>query len=97
MKSNDLKNQKPQTGADEQVQKKKMRRRVITGTIIVVIIIIILLLLRSCGGPAAAPEETPGQGITWDADSEEGGLNHRSEEEIQEELNRKVAEGMINI
>lgn len=97
MKSNDLKNQKPQTGADEQVQKKKMRRRVITGTIIVIIIIIILLLLRSCGGPTAAPEETPSQGITWDADSEEGGLNHRSEEEIQEELNRKVAEGMINI
>lgn len=36
-------------------------------------------------------------GLEMDANSEEGGLVYRSQEEIQEELNRKVAEGMINI
>lgn len=36
-------------------------------------------------------------GLQMDENSEEGGLVQRSQEEIQEELNRKVAEGMINI
>ena len=36
-------------------------------------------------------------GLEMDENSEEGGLVYRSQEEIQEELNRKVAEGMINI
>ena len=36
-------------------------------------------------------------GMVWDTNAEEGGLNGRSEEEIQAELNKKVEEGMINI
>lgn len=36
-------------------------------------------------------------GMQWDTNAEEGGLNGRSEEEIQAELNKKVEEGMINI
>ena len=36
-------------------------------------------------------------GIVWDSNAEEGGLAHRSEEEIRAELNEKVAQGMINI
>jgi hypothetical protein len=38
-----------------------------------------------------------GSAIDWDANAEEGGLNQRTQEEIQEELNRKVEEGMIRI
>ena len=36
-------------------------------------------------------------GLEMDANSEEGGLVYRSQEEIQAELNQKVREGMINI
>ena len=36
--------------------------------------------------PASSP------GIVWDANAEEGGLAHRSEEEIRAELNEKVAQ-----
>ncbi len=61
---------------------------------IAVIVIIILLLLRSCGkgeGPNLPLFDlTPDQNVS-DIDSE------RSQEEILDELNKKVAEGMINI
>ena len=44
------------------------------------------------------PEQLPASAtLEIDADSEEGGLVYRSKEEIQEELNQKVQEGMINI
>ena len=36
-------------------------------------------------------------GLVMDANATEGGLVYHSKEEIQAELNRKVAEGMINI
>ena len=38
-----------------------------------------------------------GNGLVMDTNAEEGGLEYASPEEIQEELNRKVEEGMINI
>ena len=63
-------------------------------------IIVILLLLRCCGSGESIgidDESVPLGGIEWDADAEEGGLTQRSEEEIQAELNKKVAQGMINI
>ena len=41
--------------------------------------------------------EDPSTGMVWDTNAEEGGLEERSEEEIQAELNKKVEEGMINI
>ena len=36
-------------------------------------------------------------GMVWDTNAEEGGLNQKSDEEIQAELNEKVEQGMINI
>ena len=40
---------------------------------------------------------SPPIGIQMDENAQEGGLTLKSKEEIQEELNRKVEEGMINI
>ena len=67
---------------------------------VILVIIVILLLLRCCGSGESIgidDESVPLGGIEWDADAEEGGLTQRSEEEIQAELNKKVAQGMINI
>ena len=47
------------------------------------------------GGQAG--QVTPAWDLTEDTGSQEGGIKTRSQEEIQEELNRKVEEGMINI
>lgn len=60
---------------------------------IIVIIIILLLLLRSCGGQ---PVKNNPFDLTPDAnaaDQAEG----KSQEEIEAELNKKIADGMINI
>lgn len=62
----------------------------------IILIIVILLLLRACG-PNVMQNLPNIPGITWDKDAEEGGLTTKSKEEIQAELNAKVAEGMINI
>ena len=66
---------------------------------VILVIIVILLLLRCCGTESIGidDESVPLGGIEWDADAEEGELTLRSEEEIQAELNKKVAQGMINI
>lgn len=47
--------------------------------------------------PEESPMGTPSTGIQMDENAQEGGLTLKSKEEIQEELNRKVEEGMINI
>lgn len=47
--------------------------------------------------PEESPMGTPPTGIQMDENVQEGGLTLKSKEEIQEELNRKVEEGMINI
>ena len=67
---------------------------------VILVIIVIMLLLRCCGNGESigiADESVPLGGIEWDADAEEGELTQQSEEEIQAELNKKVAQGMINI
>lgn len=65
-----------------------------------------LFALPGCG-PAETtiesdPEQLPAEtaaiwDLTEDEGSQEGGIKSRSQEEIQEELNQKVEEGMINI
>lgn len=66
-------------------------------------IIIIIALLLGGGGAYysfrhhSADDGSASNGMVWDTNAEEGGLNGRSEEEIQAELNKKVEEGMINI
>ncbi len=47
--------------------------------------------------PKESPSGSPPIGIQMDENAQEGGLTLKSKDEIQEELNRKVEEGMINI
>lgn len=58
-----------------------------------------LFSLTGCNKNAAGEDGQTGFGwdLTEDTGSQEGGIKTRSQEEIQEELNRKVEEGMINI
>lgn len=73
---------------------KKGRSPAIMIGAVVVIAVICLFAFKSCQAEDAVDQPT---GIQWDQNAEEGGLTYRSEEEIQEELNQKVEEGMINI
>lgn len=76
-----------------------------TGIFVVVIVvmamIICFLLMRSC---SVSDGETGGGGnsnpifdIIWDDNAEEGEREQRDPQEVQDELNRLVEEGMINI
>ena len=85
-------------------QKNNTVRNIIIGVAAVVAAVIIALLcFRSCSKEPVAAVDQPAEtaaaagGLEMDANAEEGGLVYRSKEEIQEELNRKVEEGMINI
>ena len=71
----------------------------VSGALLLIVVLVILLLMRSCSAwDADMPFERLANGtLEMDANAEEGGLTYRSQEEIQEELNRKVEEGMINI
>lgn len=72
----------------------------LTGFIVILIIVILILLLR---GPVViyrdriVQDDPAHADILWETSAEEGGLETRDPEEIKEELNRKVEEGMINI
>lgn len=59
----------------------------------------LLFFLAGCHKNEAGEERQSGSGwdLTEDTGSQEGGIKTRSQEEIREELNRKVEEGMINI
>jgi hypothetical protein len=79
-----------------QTENKKKKKRVITIICLVILIILLLLLLRRCGTQEAV--ETVGNvGLEYDKDATEGGWDERDEQEIIDELNRKVEEGYINI
>ena len=82
-----------QTEEKNQAQNKKTNRkkRITVLAIIILAVIIILLLLRSCG---LSNEDNP---FIIDENAVAGDVKKRSQEEIQKELNEKVAEGMINI
>ena len=62
-----------------------------------IVLAVIAFLIFRPNPTSAGPDDAPASGIVWDANAEEGGLTQRSVEEVQEELNRKVEEGMINI
>lgn len=74
---------------------KWLRIAAIAAAVIVLAVIAFFIFRPKHTTPNAG--ETPSGGIVWDADAEEGGLTQRSAEEVREELNRKVEEGMINI
>ena len=86
-------------GQEDNDRTSRRRRLVFLGITIAVIIIILILLLSRCGTDQKEPiiaEITQPPGFSMI----EGNLNaaqSRSKEEIQNELRRKVEEGMMNI
>lgn len=86
-------NKTPSTEPSE-TQKKSNKKKIIAAIAIIAVLI---------GGISAycimknRSDDGNSSGMVWDTNAEEGGLNGRSEEEIQAELNKKVEEGMINI
>jgi hypothetical protein len=79
-----------------QDDKKKKKKRVITILCLVLIILLLLFLLRSC--TTQKNFETSGNaGLMYDKDATEGGWDEKDQQEIIDELNKKVEEGYINI
>lgn len=77
-----------------ETQKKSNKKKIIA--IIAIIAVMIGGISAYCVTKNRSGEDSA-NGMVWDTNAEEGGLNGRSEEEIQAELNKKVEEGMINI
>ena len=57
----------------------------------------IFLITRLVSKPLTKEEARAKAGIVYDSAAVEGGWDNLSPEEIEEKLNEKVAEGMINI
>lgn len=80
------------------VQNKVAKRKTTAVLLSLVTVVSLCIFATSCGSSTSTGEnEAKKPGISWDVNAEEGGLTQKSEEEIQEELNKKVEEGMINI
>lgn len=97
-KSEDVVQEKPKKDENEKnlkKEKKKVTRRNVL--IVVLVIIIILLLLRSCGGKTPVPDFVTMFNLQDDPVAEVGNFKVKTQEEIQEELNKVVDEGMMNI
>ena len=82
-----------------QKEDKKTSHKVCCIIIGILILIIIFLCLRSCGCEDRNIDNTnnPVFDLTEDSNATKGGIEGKSKEEIQAELNSKVADGMINI
>ena len=81
---------------------KAAARRIVAAILIIVALAAAFFVWRHIHGNGnrtgpTASSSAQTTGLEMDADSEEGGLVYRSQEEIQAELNQKVREGMINI
>ena len=62
------------------------------------LLVLLCLLLRSCSPDTPVePNKKPIFDLTPDENVQQGGFEQKSQEEIQEELNKKVEEGMMNI
>lgn len=78
--------------------KKSSRTPIIMGVSgLILVLLLVLFGLKSCSAPSSSGEGPQKNPIGWDTNSEEGEIAHKSQEEIEEELNEKVREGMINI
>ena len=79
----------------------KIKKKHLYFVAVIIVIIVILLLLRCCGdqpGIDILDDEIPlGDVFDLALDEEAGERDEVSKEEIVEELNRKVSEGMITI
>ena len=76
------------------------KKKLILLPLVLVTLLLAILAVR-CGSERPVPQEdagaASGTALEMDENAEQGGLVTRSQEEIQEELNQKVEEGMINI
>ena len=84
---------KPKTPETAKRGQESQKNRIIA---IIVAILVVLLAVLLITKPWSNGNNSQ-QGMVWDTNAEVGGLEHKSDEEIQEELNKKVEEGMINI
>ena len=77
----------------------EVKSRFIFIILLLILMIILCLFLRSCGtdSPVTPSINKPIFDLTPDKDAQTGALEGKTTEELQEELNRKVAEGMMNI
>lgn len=80
---------------EENNTKKKIDKK--KAGIIALIILILLAIVLGVTQPWKHDAGGQQTGMVWDTNAEEGGLVQKSDEEIQKELNEKVAQGMINI
>ena len=80
---------------EENNTKKKIDKK--KAGIIALIILILLAIVLGVTQPWKHDAGGQQNGMVWDTNAEEGGLVQKSDEEIQKELNEKVAQGMINI
>ena len=77
---------------------KKSYHKLGRGALVLASCLVLALIAGCAAGTATQPTDTqPTWDLTEDPNAREGGIQTRSQEEIQEELNRKVEEGMINI
>ena len=89
----------------ENYQEHPKERKSHLGIVLITLLILLIIvggILFAANGSSEEPQlqnpETPASsGIVYDDNAEEGGWEHLSQEEIEANLNRKVAEGMINI
>ena len=82
----------------EEDQQGKKKKKIIAAVIAAIVAIIILLLcLSQCDRGVVADDGRPTFDLTQDANATDGGIDGKSQEELQEELNKIVEEGMINI
>ncbi len=84
-------------------KREKSRTAIFAVIVVVLLAIIIALLIRSFTDrgvildPQTGAEVTDKLPIDIDPSAQEGAIPTKSPEEIQEEINKKVAQGMINI
>ena len=82
-------------------KKSKGKTGILVAVIAIMAVIIFLLLMRSCTVPGSEGNEggnkNPIFDIIWDDNAQKGDRDKRDPEEVRDELNRIVEEGMINI
>lgn len=81
------------------MEENNTKRKIDKKKVGIIALIILILLAIVLGVTQPWKHDAGGQqnGMVWDTNAEEGGLVQKSDEEIQKELNEKVAQGMINI
>lgn len=72
-------------------------RAFILWLILLALLLLMWLLLRSCSPAPVESTKKPIFDLTPDSGAQEGDFERKSQEELQEELNKKVEEGMMNI